>query len=158
MYSLFDLPILVTLSCGLFWLYICLWFFVLVASFFGESFPPAGYLRVNLSPTSFFVLCRCGEVVLELVLPCVEGLKGFLLLLFSHLFLVISSLFSYISRSVLGSVSVSSTPSFTLFCSYMLVLPLLVGCRRYPGVHGFYLLFFMVGCRGKAKWFKRVGV
>ena len=30
--------------------------------------------------------------------------------------------------------------------------------RRYPGVHGFYLLFFMVGCRGKVKWFKRAGV
>ena len=30
--------------------------------------------------------------------------------------------------------------------------------RRYPGVHGFYLLFFMGGCRGKVKWFKRAGV
>ena len=29
---------------------------------------------------------------------------------------------------------------------------------RYPGVHGFYLVFFMVGHRGKAKWFKRSGV
>ena len=24
--------------------------------------------------------------------------------------------------------------------------------------HGFYLLFFMVGSRGKVKWFKRAGV
>ena len=30
--------------------------------------------------------------------------------------------------------------------------------RRYPGVHSFYLLLFMVGCRGKAKWFKAAGV
>ena len=127
-------------------------------SFFGGSFPPVGYLRVSLSPTSCFILWRCGQVELELVLLCGQGCEAFALLSFSCLFLVISSLFSYISRSVLGSVSVSSTPSFTLFCSYMLVLPLLVGCRRYPGVHGFYLLFFMVGCRGKAKWFKRVGV
>ena len=29
---------------------------------------------------------------------------------------------------------------------------------RYPGVHDFYLFFFMVGCRGKAKWFKTAGV
>ena len=29
---------------------------------------------------------------------------------------------------------------------------------RYPGVHSFYLHFFMVGHRGKAKWFKRAGV
>ena len=29
---------------------------------------------------------------------------------------------------------------------------------RYPGVHDFYLFFFMVGCRGKVKWFKRAGV
>ena len=30
--------------------------------------------------------------------------------------------------------------------------------RKYPGVHSFYLLFFIVGCREKAKWFKRAGV
>ena len=30
--------------------------------------------------------------------------------------------------------------------------------RRYLGVHSFYLLFFVIGCRGKAKWFKTAGV
>ena len=65
---------------------------------FGGSFPPAGYLRVSLSPTSCFLLCRCGQVVLELVLPCVQVYEAFLLLLFRCLFLVISSLFISIFR------------------------------------------------------------
>ena len=30
--------------------------------------------------------------------------------------------------------------------------------RRYLGVHSFYLLFFVIGCRGKVKWFKTAGV
>ena len=40
------------------------------------------------------------------------------------------------------------------------MLPLLVGFlfQEVSGVHGFYLLFFMVGCSGKAKWFNRGGV
>ena len=29
---------------------------------------------------------------------------------------------------------------------------------RYLGVHSFYLLFFVIGCRGKVKWFKTAGV
>ena len=29
---------------------------------------------------------------------------------------------------------------------------------RYPGVHSFYLLFFVIGCMGKEKWFKRAVV
>ena len=28
----------------------------------------------------------------------------------------------------------------------------------YPGVHSFHLLFFVISWRGKAKWFKSVGV
>ena len=80
------------------WFCVCLWFLVVVGSFFGGSFPAAGYVRVSLSPTSCFLLCRCGQVVLELFLPCVQGFEAFLLLLFSCLFLVISSLFNYISR------------------------------------------------------------
>ena len=28
----------------------------------------------------------------------------------------------------------------------------------YPGVHRFYVLFFVIGWRGKAKWFKTAGV
>ena len=71
---------------------------VLFGSFFGGSFPPAGYVMVSLSPTSCFLLCRCGQVVLQLVLPCLQGFEAFLLLLFSYLF----SLFSCISRWVLG--------------------------------------------------------
>ena len=58
---------------------LCLWVLVLVASFFGGSFPPACYLRVSLSPTSFFLLCRCGLVVLELVLLCGPGFESFAL-------------------------------------------------------------------------------
>ena len=98
MYSLLDLPILLILGCGFCWLCVCLWFMVLVVSFFGGSFPPAGYLRVSLSPTSCFLLCMWEQVVLELVLPCVQGFEAFLLLLFTCLFLVISSLFTCISR------------------------------------------------------------
>ena len=92
MYSLLDLPILLILGCGFCWLCVCLWFLVLVGSFFGGSFPPAGYLRVSLSPTSCLLLCRCGQVVLELVLLCVQGFEAFLLLLFSCLshYLVVS--------------------------------------------------------------------
>ena len=71
---------------------------VVVGSFFGGSFSPAVYQRVSLSPTSCLLLCRCGQVVLELVLPCVQGFEAFLLLLFSCLFLVISSLFICIFR------------------------------------------------------------
>ena len=49
----------------------------------GGSFPPAAYVRVCVSPTSCFLLCRCGQVVLELVLSYVQGFEAFLLLLFS---------------------------------------------------------------------------
>ena len=97
-YSLLDLPILLILGCGLCWLCVCLWLLVLVGSFVGRSFPPAGYLRVSLSPTSSLLFCGCEQVVLELVLPCLQGFEAFLLLLFSCLFLVITSLFNCISR------------------------------------------------------------
>ena len=92
---IYFIPIL---GCGLCWLCVCLWFLVVFGSFFGGCFPPAGYLRVILSPSSCFLLCRCGKVVLELVLLCVQGFEAFLLLLFSCLFLVISSLFGCISK------------------------------------------------------------
>ena len=49
------------------------------------------------------------------------------------------------------------SPSSVLSCWSFLCL-WVSSSRRYPGVHSFYLLFFMVGCRGKAKWFKRAGV
>ena len=52
MYNLLDLLILLILGCGLCWLCVCLWFLILVGSFFGGSLPSAGYLRVSLSPTS----------------------------------------------------------------------------------------------------------
>ena len=99
---------------------------VLVGSFFGGSFPPSGYLRVCLSPTSCLLLCRCGQVVLELLPLCIQGVEAFLLLFFSCLFLVISSLFICIFKYVLGGLSVASPPSFTFFSSYLLVFPLLV--------------------------------
>ena len=50
----------------------------LLGLLFGGCFPPAGYLRVSESPTSCFLFCRCGQVVLELVLLCVKGFVAFL--------------------------------------------------------------------------------
>ena len=38
MYGLLDFPILLILVCGLCWLCVCLWFLVLVGSFFGGPF------------------------------------------------------------------------------------------------------------------------
>ena len=102
MYSLLDLLVLLILGCGFGWLCVCLWFLVPVETFFGGSFPAGGYLRVSLFPASCFLLCSCGQVVLELVLLYVQGFEVFLLLLFTCLFLVISSLFSCISKLVLG--------------------------------------------------------
>ena len=88
-----------------------------------------------------------------------HGFEAFLLLLFSCLFWVISSLFSCISRYVLGWVSVTSTPSFT-FCCYLLVVPLLVGfpfqkvywCLQHPPT------VFLIIWRGKVKWFITAGM
>ena len=34
----------------------------LLGLLFGGCFPPAGYLRVSLSPTSCFMMCSCGTV------------------------------------------------------------------------------------------------
>ena len=96
----------------------CCWVFL------GGSFPPAGLLRATRSSILF---CRCGQVVLKLVLLSVQGLGASSSLSFSYLFSVISPSFSCISRSVLGSVSVASTSSFTFFHFYLLVVPLLVG-------------------------------
>ena len=76
-----------------------LWFLVIVGSFSGGSFPAAGYLKVSLSPNYCFLLCMGEKVVLQLVLLCVQGFEAFLLLLFSCLFLVISSLFVFPDRS-----------------------------------------------------------
>ena len=121
---------------------------VLVGSFFSGSFPPAGYLRVSLSPTSCLLLSKCGQVVLELVLLCVQGFEAFLLLFFSCLFLVISSLFICIFKYVLGGLSVASPPSFTFFSSHLLVIPLLVGFLFQEESWCSQLLrtlFFMVG-------------
>ena len=69
------------LDCGSCLLCVCLCFLVAFETFFGGFFPPAGYVRVSLSRTSFLLLCRCGQVVLKLVLPCVLGFETFLLLL-----------------------------------------------------------------------------
>ena len=64
----------------------------------GVSFLQVVCLMVTFSPTSCFLFCRCRQVVLELVLPCVQGFEAFLLLLFICLLWVISSLFSCISE------------------------------------------------------------
>ena len=85
-YSILDVPNLLILGCGLCWFCVRVWFLVLVETFFVGSFPPAGYLRASLSPTSCFLLCRCGQVVLVLVLLCVQRFEASLLLLFICLF------------------------------------------------------------------------
>ena len=62
-------------------------------------FFPTSWLSEGQSvPHSCFLLCRCGQVILELVFLYVQCFEAFLLLLFSCLFLVSSSLFSCISR------------------------------------------------------------
>ena len=114
------------MGCGLCWLCVCLWFLVLFGSFSGGTFSPAGYLRISPSPTSCFLLCSCRQVVLELVLPCVQGFEAFLLLFFSCFFLVISSLFVFSDRSWVDFVLLPLPPS-PFFSSYLLVFPLLVG-------------------------------
>ena len=62
MYSLLDLLILLILGCGFCWLCVCLWFLVVVGSFFGGSFPPGGYLRVSLSPPLVFCCAGVGRL------------------------------------------------------------------------------------------------
>ena len=54
----------------------------------------------------------------------------------------------------------ASTLSFTFFCCYLLVVPLLMGflLQHFGGVHCSHLLFFVVSWWGKAKCFKTVGV
>ena len=89
---LLSLMLAVCMSFGFY----CCW------SFFGGSFPQAGSLRVTQSTTSYILLCRCGQFVLKLILPCVQGFEASLSLSFSCLFWVISPPFSCISRSVLG--------------------------------------------------------
>ena len=49
------------------------------------------------------------------------------------------------------------SPSSVLICWWFLCW-WVSSSRRYPGVHSFYLLFFVIGWRGKAKWFKTAGV
>ena len=53
----------------------------------------------------------------------------------------------------------ASTHSF-IFCSYLLVVPFLVGfsSSRYTGGHSSLLLFYVINWRGKSKWIKTVGV
>ena len=97
----------------------------------------------------FFV----GQVVLELVLPCVPGFEAFVLLLLSCLFWVISSLFSsFPDRSWVELVwlSLCPSPSPVLRC-WCYLCWWVSSSRRYPGVHSFYQLFFVIGFRGKAK-------
>ena len=112
---------------------------------------------------SYILLCRCEQVVLKLVLLCIQGFEASLSLLFSCLLWVISPPFSCISRLVLGGGERG-------FHSLFHLLPLLsaggsvVICwwvsssSRYTGVHSSHLLFFVISWRAKAKWFKTVGV
>ena len=95
-------------------------------------------------PTSCFLLCRCGQVVLELVLLCVKGFEAFLLLLFSCLFLVISHyLFVFSDRSWVDLVwlLLPPSPSSLLIC-WCFLCWWVSSSRRYLGVPSFYPLSF----------------
>ena len=76
-----------------------------------------------------------------------------LFVLFLH-FLVV-----FLDRSWVGLVWLlpSPSPSSVLSCWWFLCRWVSF-FRRYPGVHSFYLLFFVIGWRRKAKWFKTAGV
>ena len=53
----------------------------------------------------------------------------------------------------------ASTPYFTFFHCYLLVVPFLVGSfSRHNGVHSTHLLFYVISWREKAKWIKTAGV
>ena len=108
-------------------LYVFVFWLLLGLSFVGPSFHLVNWVRVTPSTMSCILLCRCGQVMLKLVLLSVCGFEASLLLLFSCLFWVISPLFSCISNQSWIEVSVASTPFFTFFHCYLLVVPLLVG-------------------------------
>ena len=121
------------------WMYLVL---IVVGSFSGGSFPPAGYLRVTPSTTSCILLCRCGQVVSKLVLPCVQGFVDSLLLLFSCLFWVISHhLVIFPDRFWVELVwlLIPPSPSFVVICWWFLCW-WVSSSSRYPGVHSFHLL------------------
>ena len=85
---------------------------------------------VNWGPVHPHVLYSVVQMwtgVLKLILLCVQGFEASLSLLFSCLFWVIFHyLLVFLDQSWI-EVSVGSTPSFTFFHCYLLVLPLLVG-------------------------------
>ena len=92
------------------------------------------------------LLCRCGHVVLELVLPCVQGFEAFLLLLFSCLFLVfLHYLFVFSDRSWVDLVwlPLPPSPSSLLIC-WCFLCRWFSSSRRNPGVPNFYPLFFFM--------------
>ena len=80
--------------------------------------------------------------MLELVLLCVQGFEAFLLLLFSSLFY----LFVFSDRSWVDFLwfPLPPSPSSLLICWCFLCWWVSFS-RRYPGVPGFYPLFFVVG-------------
>ena len=119
-----------------------------------------GHTHISVGPTSCFLLCSCGQVVLELVFPFVQGFEAFLLLFFSCLFLVILHyLIVFPERSWVELVwhSLPPSPSPVLSC-WCYLCWWVSSSRRYPGVHSFYLFFFCDQLEGKAKWFKTAEV
>ena len=77
------------LWCSLYhlcWLPGCNWVLIAVGSFFGESFPPAGWLRVLLLTTSCVLLYRYKQVVLNLIFCLSE-----VIILLSHYCSVVCS-------------------------------------------------------------------
>ena len=120
--SLLDLLNLLLLGCCLRWLSGCICILIVVGSFFGWSFPPAGWLRAT-SPTTSCMLCRCRQVVLKLVLLSAWSYETPLSLLFSCLFVSFTSSFgnfwllslvfwNFVSFPLLVSFSMKGTHIF----------------------------------------------
>ena len=78
-------------------------------------------------PHLVFCCADVRQVLLKQIVLCVPGFEASLSLLFSCLFWVISPLFIVFPDQSWIEVSVASTPFFTFFRCYLLVVPFLVG-------------------------------
>ena len=140
MYILFDLPILLILGCGFCWLCVYLWFLVLVETFFGWSFPAAGYLRVSLSPTLVFCCAGVGRLCWRWLFRVYK-----VLMFFSCSCSVVCSHYLVVSpdRSWVELVRLPLPPSpSSVFICWRFLWRWVSSSRRNPGVPSFYPLFF----------------
>ena len=142
------------LGCHLYSLCVCLWVLIVVVSFFGGSFPPAGQLRVSPSTTSFFLLCRmctgCVEagssvcmrfwgISLALVHLCVLGN-----------FSIIWLYYQCGPAWRLVWLPLSPSPSSVVISWWFLFL-WVSSFSRYTAIHSLHLLFFYDQLEGEEK-------